>query len=127
MTQPHIDQYITFIYTEDLAASATFYAETLGLTLWRDQGTCRIYHVAGDAYLGVCQMGPHSKGIVDGETQRNVILTLITEDVDGWYTKLRTHGVVFEKAPEHNPRYNIYHCFLRDPSGYLIEIQRFLD
>ncbi|OQY24133.1 MAG: hypothetical protein DRJ03_06405 [Chloroflexi bacterium] len=26
-----------------------------------------------------------------------------------------------------NPRYNIYHCFLRDPNGYLIEIQRFLD
>jgi hypothetical protein len=22
---------------------------------------------------------------------------------------------------------NIYHCFLRDPNGYLIEIQRFLD
>jgi hypothetical protein len=32
----------------------------------------------------------------------------------------------FEKPPAANPRYNIYHCFLRDPNGYLLEIRRFL-
>ncbi len=26
-----------------------------------------------------------------------------------------------------NPEYRIYHCFLRDPDGYQIEIQRFDD
>jgi catechol 2,3-dioxygenase-like lactoylglutathione lyase family enzyme len=26
----------------------------------------------------------------------------------------------------HNRDYDICHCFLRDPNGYLIEIQRFL-
>lgn len=38
----------------------------------------------------------------------------------------RGAGIVFEKS-QLNPRYAIYHCFLRDPSGYLIEIQRFED
>jgi len=34
-------------------------------------------------------------------------------------------GVVFDSPPALNPKYNIYHCFLRDPNGYLLEIQRF--
>jgi catechol 2,3-dioxygenase-like lactoylglutathione lyase family enzyme len=29
------------------------------------------------------------------------------------------------KPPAHNPRYGIYHCFLHDPNGYLVEIQSF--
>ena len=49
------DQQVTFLYTRDLAASAHFYAEVLGLPLVLDQGLCRIYRVSGDAFLGVCQ------------------------------------------------------------------------
>jgi catechol 2,3-dioxygenase-like lactoylglutathione lyase family enzyme len=54
-------------------------------------------------------------------------LTIVTPEVDGWYRHLRDRGVVFQEPPALNPRYNIYHSFLRDPNGYLIEIQRFLD
>ena len=56
-----------------------------------------------------------------------MILTLVTLDVDEWYELLRQKGVVFEKPPALNPAYQIYHCFLRDPNGYVIEIQRFED
>ncbi len=35
-------------------------------------------------------------------------------------SNLAAQGVVFEKPPADNPRYGIYHCFLRDPNGYLI-------
>ena len=38
---------------------------------------------------------------------------------------LQARGVQFDKPPELNPKYAIYHCFLRDPNGYLLEIQRF--
>ena len=34
-------------------------------------------------------------------------------------------SVAFETPPSANAEYNIYHCFLRDPDGYQIEIQRF--
>jgi catechol 2,3-dioxygenase-like lactoylglutathione lyase family enzyme len=47
--------------------------------------------------------------------------------VDGWCEKLREQGVQLEKEPAYNPEYKIYHCFLRDPNGYLVEIQRFED
>jgi hypothetical protein len=47
--------------------------------------------------------------------------------VDGWCEQLRGHGVRLEKEPAYNPEYQIFHCFLRDPNGYLVEIQRFED
>ncbi|WP_334780974.1 VOC family protein [Nostoc sp.] len=49
----------------------------------------------------------------------------IEQQVDEWFEYLRERSVEFEKPPTLNEKYNIYHCFLRDPSGYLIEIQRF--
>jgi catechol 2,3-dioxygenase-like lactoylglutathione lyase family enzyme len=118
---PPVEQFITFLYTTDLTTSAQFYEEMLGLELVRDQGTCRIYRVSGDGFLGICQRDSVP------DDKRNIIVTIVTPDVDGWYAALQARGVTFEKAPETSPKYNIYHCFLRDPNGYLLEIQRFLD
>lgn len=119
--RPPIDQQITFLYTPDLANTALFYEETIGLKLVLDQGACRIYRTAPNAYLGICE---RIDALIDPS---NVIFTLVTPDVDGWYEMLKERGVEFEKSPSFNPRFQIYHCFLRDPNGYLIEIQRFED
>lgn len=119
--RPTIEQQVTFLYTRDLVATAHFYQEVIGLNLVLDQGSCRIYQVSGDAFVGFCQSD-------DAPRQTSgVIFTLVTAEVDAWYRFLSERGVAFEKKPQLNPRYNIYHAFLRDPNGYLIEIQRFLD
>ncbi len=120
--QPNIAQQITFLKTRDLEATARFYEEGLGLPLKLDQGACRIYQVSSDGYLGFCQQDEDPTEI----DPRAVIVTLVTQDVDGWYARLSQRGVAFEKPPAVNPDYDIYHCFLRDPNGYLVEIQRFL-
>ncbi len=127
MSHPSIDQQITFLYTDNLKVSARFYEDTLGFTLWLDQKSCRIYHLSGNSYIGICETSDTSKGKIVSDKQENIIFTIVTEDVDGWYKHLQDNGVVFEKPPETNHTYNIYHCFLRDPHGYLIEIQRFLN
>ncbi len=114
------DALITFCYTSDLEQTASFYENTLGLPLVLDQGGCRIYRVSERAHLGFC--GRRQAGRPEG-----VILTLVTHDVDGWYAHLCRLGVDFEHAPRHNEEYRIYHCFFRDPNGYLLEIQRFDD
>lgn len=119
--RPPLEQQVTFLYTRDLTASAAFYAGVLGLPLVLDQGTCRIYAVAGGAFVGICA---HSDA---PQPPAGIILTLVTQDVDGWYTYLLAQGVTFEQPPAFNPAYNIYHCFLRDPNGCLIEIQTFRD
>ncbi|HJL03870.1 MAG TPA: VOC family protein [Polyangiaceae bacterium LLY-WYZ-15_(1-7)] len=112
--------FVTFCGVADLARTARFYEEQLGLPLALDQGSCRIYRVTETAYLGFCAKpeAPRPDG---------VILTLLTDDVEARCAALEARGVRFEKAPQHNPRYDITHAFLRDPDGYLVEIQRFDD
>jgi catechol 2,3-dioxygenase-like lactoylglutathione lyase family enzyme len=114
------DAQVTFCYTADLKGTARFYEGVLGLKLALDQGACRIYRVADGAFVGFCTRDetPQPDGI---------ILTFVTDDVDGWHNRLVERGVTIEKPPARNQRFNIYHCFLRDPNGYLIEIQRFDD
>jgi catechol 2,3-dioxygenase-like lactoylglutathione lyase family enzyme len=114
------DAQITFCYTPNLAATARFYEDMLGLPLALDQGVCRIYRVAPGAFLGFCTKD-------DAPRPESIILTLVTDDVDAWHKSLLEKDVAIEQAPAHNPRFGIYHCFLRDPNGYRIEIQRFED
>ena len=121
MNRPSIDQQVTFLYTRKLEETARFYEDVMGLSLVLDQGSCRIYRVSADGFLGFCQRDTAP------EQPEGVIFTFATHQVDEWHQYLRDRGVEFEKPPTHNPAYNIYHCFLRDPNGYLLEIQQFFD
>ncbi len=114
-------QLVTFYYANDLEQTADFYENRLELPLALDQGSCRIYQVSESGFIGFCrhfEAPPHPEGI---------IITLVTTQVDEWHQRLLDKGVSIEKAPTLNAKFNIYHCFLRDPNGYLIEIQTFLD
>jgi catechol 2,3-dioxygenase-like lactoylglutathione lyase family enzyme len=121
MTISSFQQQVTFLYTRDLAKSAIFYEDVLGLPLALDQGTCRIYQVCPNGFIGLCQNADAP------EQPRGVIFTLVTDNVDGWYARLQERHIPVEKPPALNPKFNIHHLFVRDPNGYLIEIQRFLD
>jgi catechol 2,3-dioxygenase-like lactoylglutathione lyase family enzyme len=120
MTAPPFDAQITFCYTSDLDRTAEFYEQVLELPLVLDQGQCRIYGTGTTGYLGFCRRD-------DAARPDRVILTLVTDDVDGWYERLGRRGVVIDKPPAANPEFGIYHFFFRDPNGYLLEIQRFDD
>ncbi len=125
---PAITQQVTFLYTANLAAVDTFYGQLLGLPLVLDQGACRIYRAAGESFLGFCTRGDALRPPAsESSAGQSVILTLVSEDVDGWAAWLLAHGAALEKPPTHNPAYNIYHLFVRDPDARLVEIQRFLD
>lgn len=135
MTEPHretqgaaplAEAAITFLYTTDLERAADFYERLLGLALACDQGGCRIYRLAETAYLGLCRR-PATEIQPPDPARRSVIVTLVVENVDAWHARLAAQGVRFETPPRLNADYGIHHCFLRDPDGHLIEIQRFLD
>lgn len=103
-----------------MQASARFYEAVLGLPLAVDQGSCRIYRISDRrAYLGICQ------GEAAPADRSGLIITLVTDDVDGWHERIVARGWQCEHPPRHNETYKIYHFFLRDPSGWRIEIQRF--
>ena len=116
------DQQVTFLYASDLQVSRAFYENILDLPLVLDQGACRIYQVSKDGFLGICQCHEETTPARDG-----VIFTLVSEDVDGCYDRLISNGAEIEAPPVQNTDFNIYHFFLRDPDGYLLEVQRFCD
>ena len=117
----NIDCHITFLYVDDLRKSTQFYGEILGLEIVLDQGTCRIFKICENSYIGICEQKNGSR------TASNVIITIVTQEVDEWYEALSNNGITFEKPPTYNEYYKIYHCWFRDPDGYLIEIQNFHD
>ena len=118
---PSINQQVTFLYCQDLAKTAEFYELVLGFGLVLDQGGCRIYRVCEDGFLGFCQR----EGVQ--ASPEGIVYTFVTEEVDGWYEFLKARDVDLVKAPEENPAYHIYHFFFRDPNGYMLEVQKFLD
>jgi catechol 2,3-dioxygenase-like lactoylglutathione lyase family enzyme len=115
-----LDGLIAFYPCHDLEATRNFYERDLCLPLVRDQGTCLIFGVALNAHVGFCQ---HDAVL----EHRGLIVTLLTEDVDGFYQRLRQLGVETEAAPKQNDTYRIYHFFALDPDGYRVEVQRFLE
>lgn len=112
---------ITFLPTCDLGDTREFYQNALGLELALDQGSCLIFRVVGGGFWGFCQ------STIDLASPERTILTLVTNDVDGWHTSLVERGVAVDAPPRVNPQYQIYHFFAADPNGYRIEVQRFLD
>jgi catechol 2,3-dioxygenase-like lactoylglutathione lyase family enzyme len=119
MEPSEICQQITFLHSSDLKVTKHFYNGLLGLEVVRDQGTCLIFKVTPSAFLGFCE---HIEPLPAG---RRIILTLVTEDVDQWYLQLKKNGASIEEPPKANPKFQIYHFFLKDPDGYWIEFQRF--
>ena len=113
---------ITFVAVADLERSRRFYVELLGMQPVEDQGDCLIMCIAGDAFFGICArpQGADPRGV-------GVIVTLVTDDVDGWHQRLTEAGVECTTPPTGHPKYAIYQAFYRDPDGYTIEIQRFDD
>jgi catechol 2,3-dioxygenase-like lactoylglutathione lyase family enzyme len=122
MVKDSITEFITFIYVADLSRSRQFYEDILGFDLVLDQGLCRIVRVSGsDGLLGYCSREGRSGG------DQNMILTLVTQQVDDWYKYLVDQGITISEPPQINPGFNIYHFFLNDPDGYKWEIQEFLN
>ena len=114
------DQQVTFLLVSDLEKSTRFYADILGLELVLDQGDCRIYRITETAFVGICER-------TDRGDPGSILLTLVTNDVDRRHESLIAAGAVCEQSPRHNTKYNVYHAFYRDPDGYLVEVQQFLD
>lgn len=111
---------ICFFGAYDLDATHSFYSDSLGLELWKDQGVCRIYSVPGGGYLGFCEH------MTVNASDKSPIITLLFEDVDQVYRKLCTAKCSIASKPQYNKRFGIYHFFTEGPNHYTVEIQKFL-
>ena len=114
-----IDGLISWVYTGDLDATSAFYQETLGFACERDEGRARIFRVAPNACIGVCEAFDGRVVQADGG-----MISIVTPDVDAWHRRLLAHGLVLD-APQRLETFGIYSMMVRDPNGYAIEFQQF--
>jgi predicted enzyme related to lactoylglutathione lyase len=85
MVFERINAAITFLKTTDLEKTTHFYQDVLKLKLVLDQGTCRIFRILRGSYIGFC--------IQDKEPDnREVVITLVVEDVDAACSALEKGG-----------------------------------
>ena len=113
-----LDGFVNFNGTCDIEKTHDFYCNFLGLKLFLDKATCRLYELPGGNLVGFCE---HMKVITDG-----VMLTFTSNDVDSVYNEFVARGVYTDGPPRENTKYNIYHFFTTDPDGHALEIQKFL-
>jgi catechol 2,3-dioxygenase-like lactoylglutathione lyase family enzyme len=118
---PSITDQVTWVYTADLEGTCKFYADVLGLALAVDQGASRIYRAGRTAFIGVCLVRPGR-----WVEPKGVVITLVTREVDAWHARLLAKGIEAD-APGVSQTWGIYHFFARDPNGYVVEFQGFLN
>ena len=128
---------IIFLYSTDLRASRRFYEHDLGLSLRSDKGAVVFYRLpshppgASTSSLGIVQAGvsaaeapPCSAATAGRDT---VMLCLLAADVDAAFERVVGGGrAAVVQPPRTNQRFGIYNALVRDPDGYLVELQQFL-
>jgi predicted enzyme related to lactoylglutathione lyase len=122
MQVPVAEGAITFFYYEDLAKASEFYEKVMGFQLVQDQRWAKIYRINDSSYVG-CVDG--SVGYHKPSDDKPVMLTVVVKDPDAWYTHLREHGAETLNEPHDDEELNLRIFLLRDPEGYVIEIQKF--
>lgn len=122
---PGICSQITFFYYRDFERARDFYERIMGFELADDQGTCRIYRVRGTAFLGIVdERHGHCSA---PRNESSVLLTLVTNDVKGWWDHLHKEKVKITSELLSKPEIQIEAFFFEDPEGYALEVQSFLN
>jgi predicted enzyme related to lactoylglutathione lyase len=115
---------ITFLYYQELEPIDRFYRDVMGLELVEDQRWAKIYAVGRGAFLGIVS---GDKGFHRPRDENAVLVTLIVDDVLAWYDYLEERGVKLLTEVKEVEEIQARVFFLKDPGGYALEIQQFLN
>jgi len=120
---PSISSQITMLYYENIDDASVFYGETLGLKKTFDWTWIRFYQTGPASSVGIVTEGD---GAWHQVQERNaVMLSLVTEEVDAWYERLRGRDDV--RFLKHiGDGGGIRSFMLEDPGGYTIEFFQWL-
>ncbi len=112
---------INFYPCLDIEKTTDFYINEIGLSLYQDQGTCRIFDT-GYGYIGFCEYDDH---ILCNKTCISFNVAS-KEDVFKYYEKFKQKQIPGITEPKKHPKYEVYSFFMKDINGYTLEIQKLL-
>ncbi len=121
----HITDQVTFLYYQDLAAPRKFYGEILGLTSYFENEWVSLYRVAPGAAVGLVKE-EHAE-TTRAMNRAAVMVSIVTDDVAGWYAKLRQdlRAHIVKPIYDH-PQVAIRAFEMEDPGGYPVEFFQWL-
>ena len=118
-----IESCITFLPVSNLEKTVQFYIEVVGLTVWKDMGSCVIFD-CGKGYWGFCQYN-------DGRPPATGTCMSLNcgscAEVDEKYRRLTALGIQTQGQPKRHAIFPVYSFFFADPDGYLLEFQKIVD
>jgi len=115
---------MTFFYYKDLAGAADFYENLLGLQLVLDYGFARGYRISKTSFICLVD---ETKGMHKTTEPKTATLSFISREVDGWYHYLKAKGVKMHSPLRNSTRLPIRGFVARDPEGYFLEFETFLE
>lgn len=109
---------ILWFYYKDMEGIQRFYEDVLGFDLIVDQDWTRIYPIGPTGYIGLVD---EQRGMHNFTKQKAVTLSLLTDDLDGWYEYLSHHEGIEMRSKEISDT-DLYRAFVAyDPEGYFLE------
>ena len=121
---PGVSGTVTFFYYEDLDAQVPFYEGVLQLTASMNEDWVKIYPITETASVGLVLDG---RGYHRVSADKPAMLSIVTDDVDAWYERIRQSGVpVLSELPPSTTQPGVGSAPVRgfmveDPGGYTIE------
>jgi predicted enzyme related to lactoylglutathione lyase len=121
---PDVSGTVTFFYYKDLDAQVPFYEGVLKLTASMNEDWVKIYPITETASVGLVLDG---RGYHRVSEDKPAMLSIVTDDVDAWYERIRQSGVpVLRELPPRTAQPGVEGAPVRgfmveDPGGYTIE------
>jgi len=123
---PSIQENTLMFYYKDLSVVVPFYEKTLGLTKTFDETWVKIFQLTPSSSIGLVQEGETS--FHRAQADNAVMLSIVTEDVDAWYQRLKQdESVVFLKEISNSKNVPIRAFLVKDPGGYSVEFFQWLN
>ena len=118
MESKSITGQVVFLYYADLEEAAHFYESIMGFRQTYSLDWVKIYETNQGASIGIVD---EKKGFLKEAKDKPVMLSWVTDDVDGWYQYLKEKGVEIKTEPNDTPETGIRAFIFSDPGGYTLE------
>ena len=121
---PPITAGVPFFYYSDLRQAVDWYQNKLGLEILTDKEWVVIFRVNDGSYVGLVNA---TGGSLKPTAEKGVILSIETEDLEGWWNKLKdVEGINVVHGIEVGAQGMVQEFRVQDPGGYVIEFYRWM-
>lgn len=118
-----IDSQITMFYYTDIGPAAEFYGDIIGLEKTLDWSWVIFFQTGPSSFIGLVTEGQGAYH--NAQPQNAVMLSLVTNDLDLWYARLKGKDDVTFLKPLGNSG-PIKNFMIEDPGGYTVEFFQWL-